>query len=141
MTQEQPSGTAMKPVTAAKKLGIYLPATPAEFQEGAVTHAELRELQDNPPAWLQELRLTGPHPRPEVARKLGISVNALKNADMDKALTTEEIRALLDDQPEWLRKARATQAEQRGHSVAADDDASGDGASGDGASTVTEEND
>lgn len=121
MTNEQPSGTAMKPVTAAKKLGIYLPATPQEFQDGAVTHAELRELQDNPPAWLQELRLTGPHPRPEVARKLGISVTALKNADMDKPLTTEEIRQLLDDQPEWLQKARATQAEQRGHSVDASD--------------------
>lgn len=115
MTQEQPSGTAMKPVTAAKKLGIYLPATPQEFQDGAVTHAELRELQDNPPAWLQELRLSGPHPRPEVARKLGISVNALKQADMDKPLTTDEIRALLAEQPEWLEKARAAHAEQRGH--------------------------
>lgn len=114
MTTEQPSGTAMRPVTAAKKLGIYLPAAPESFQQGAVTHAELRELQDNPPAWLQELRLTGPHPRPEVARKLGISVTALKNAGMDKALTTAEIRQLLDDKPEWLQKARATLAEQRG---------------------------
>ena len=46
MTDQTPSGIAMKPVTAAKKLGIYLPATPQEFQDGAVTHAELRELQD-----------------------------------------------------------------------------------------------
>lgn len=112
----------MRPVTAAKKLGIYLPAAPEEFQQGAVTHAELRELQDNPPEWLQELRLTGPHPRPEVARKLGISVTALKNAGMDKALTTAEIRQLLDDQPEWLQKARATLAEQRGHSSETDAD-------------------
>mgnify|MGYP006902695144 FL=1 len=113
----------MKPVTAAKKLGIYLPATPQEFQDGAVTHAELRELQDNPPAWLQELRLNGPHPRPEVARKLGISVTALKNAGVEQAMTTEQIRKLLDDQPDWLKKARATLAEQRGHVVDGNDSA------------------
>ena len=58
MTDQTPSGTAMKPVTAAKKLGIYLPATPQEFQDGAVTHAELRELQDNPPQWLQAVSYT-----------------------------------------------------------------------------------
>ena len=126
MTDQTPSGTAMKPVTAAKKLGIYLPATPQEFQDGAVTHAELRELQDNPPQWLQELRLSGPHPRPEVARKLGISVTALKNAGVDQAMTTDEIRALLDDQPEWLQKARATLADQRGHDVAGGDGANAD---------------
>ena len=62
MSEQTPSGTAMKPMTAAKKLGIYLPATPQEFQDGAITHAELRELQENPPAWLQELRLNGPTP-------------------------------------------------------------------------------
>lgn len=114
MTQNQPSGTAMKPATAAKKLGIYLPATPQSFQEGAVTHAELRALQDNPPRWLRELRLNGPHPRPEVARKLGISITALKANEMDKPLTTEDIKALLADQPAWLRKARTTLAEGRG---------------------------
>ncbi|SDS24745.1 DUF5997 family protein [Corynebacterium timonense] len=114
MTHNQPSGTAMKPATAAKKLGIYLPATPDHFRNGAVTHAQLRELQDNPPEWLQELRLNGPHPRPEVARKLGISITALKANDLDKPLTTEEIKALLADQPEWLRTARATLAQERG---------------------------
>ena len=117
MTDQTPSGTAMKPVTAAKKLGIYLPATPQEFQDGAVTHAELRELQDNPPQWLQELRLNGPHPRPEVARKLGISVTALKDSGASQAMTTDEIRTLLEHQPEWLQKARATLAEQRGHNA------------------------
>ena len=55
----QPSGTAMRPQTAAKKLGIYLPAAPQEFQDGAITHAELRDLHTNPPEWLVELRLTG----------------------------------------------------------------------------------
>lgn len=104
----------MKPATAAKKLGIYLPATPQEFQDGAVTHAQLRELQDNPPQWLTDLRANGPHPRPEVARKLGISITALKNNDMDNPLTTEEIKGLLSDQPEWLREARRVHAEERG---------------------------
>lgn len=109
----EPSGTAMKPATAAKKLGIYLPATPEEFQAGAVTHQQLRELQDNPPEWLQKLRLEGPHPRPEVARKLGISITALKRNEMDQPLTTAEIKELLANQPQWLREARTTHAEER----------------------------
>ncbi|QPK83905.1 hypothetical protein G7Y29_03685 [Corynebacterium qintianiae] len=106
----EPSGTAMKPATAAAKLGIYLPATPAEFRNGAVTHAQLRELQTNPPEWLSELRLNGPHPRPEVARKLGISITALKKNGMDEPLTTEQISELLQNQPEWLRLARTVKA-------------------------------
>lgn len=114
MSDQQPSGTAMKPATAAKKLGIYLPAAPESFQTGSVTHAELRELQDSPPEWLAELRRTGPHPRPEVARKLGITITALKNNGMDRPLTTAEIKQLLDEQPEWLQKARASFAEERG---------------------------
>ena len=67
--QKQPSGTAMRAQTAAKKLGIYLPAAPDEFQNSAISHEELRELQHNPPEWLQTLRREGPHPRPEVAHK------------------------------------------------------------------------
>ncbi|SDL62382.1 hypothetical protein SAMN04488535_0197 [Corynebacterium mycetoides] len=109
-TRLAPSGTAMKPSTAADKLGIYLPAAPEEFRDSAVTHAQLRELQNNPPEWLRQLRLTGPHPRPEVARKLGISITALKKNGMDKPLTTEEIAQLLQDQPEWLRAAREARA-------------------------------
>ena len=103
----------MKPMTAAKKLGIYLPATPQEFQDGAVTHAELRELQNNPPEWLVELRLSGPHPRPVVAQKLGITIAALKRNDLDKPLTTSEIKELLENQPEWLSAARTSLAENR----------------------------
>lgn len=61
MTSHQSTQT-MKPATAAKKLGVYLEATPAEFQEGVVSRTELNELQANPPAWLQELRENGPHP-------------------------------------------------------------------------------
>ncbi|AGF72001.1 DUF5997 family protein [Corynebacterium halotolerans] len=103
----------MKPQTAAKKLGIYLPATPEDFQANAVTHAELKELQNNPPEWLQELRRTGPHPRPVVAQKLGITIAALKRNDMDKPLTTAEIKELLENQPEWLSTARTALAEGR----------------------------
>ena len=62
MKQRQTSQT-MKPATAAKKLGVYLPATPTEFQEGVVSRAELAALQTDPPEWLQELRRGGPHPR------------------------------------------------------------------------------
>lgn len=103
----------MRPQTAAKKLGIYLPATPEEFQAGAVTHTQLRDLQDNPPQWLQELRLNGPHPRPVVAQKLGISVTAMKKHDLDRPLTTAEIQALLADAPAWLTEARAALAASR----------------------------
>lgn len=111
----------MKPQTAAKKLGIYLPATPEEFQAGAVTHAELKELSENPPEWLAELRRTGPHPRPVVAQKLGITIAALKRNDMDQPLTTAEIKALLEDQPEWLRAARTALAEGREVQAEAED--------------------
>ncbi|WP_231913483.1 DUF5997 family protein [Corynebacterium renale] len=119
----EPSGTAMKPQTAAKKLGIFLPATPQEFQDNAITHAQLRELHNNPPEWLQQLRLNGPHPRPVVAQKLGITIAALKRNGMDKALTTAEIKELLEDQPEWLRKARTAMAEGRAEHTSEESDA------------------
>lgn len=110
----------MKPMTAAKKLGIFLPATPQEFQNNAVTHAELRELQNNPPQWLQDLRRNGPHPRPVVAQKLGVTIAALKRNDYDKPLTTAEITALLAEKPEWLEAARAALAEGRAERLGAD---------------------
>ncbi|SMF46733.1 DUF5997 family protein [Streptomyces sp. Amel2xC10] len=103
----------MKPATAAKKLGVYLPATPAEFQEGVISRAELNELQANPPEWLRALRETGPHPRPVVAAKLGVSITGLARGGVTEALTTEQIDALKDAAPEWLTKERATQAEVR----------------------------
>ncbi|MEV5341255.1 DUF5997 family protein [Streptomyces sp. NPDC052676] len=103
----------MKPATAAKKLGVYLPATPAEFQEGVVSRAELNELQANPPEWLRELRRNGPHPRPVVAAKLGVSIAGLSRGGVTEALTTEQIEALKQESPEWLEKERATQAEVR----------------------------
>ncbi|MEU6065342.1 MULTISPECIES: DUF5997 family protein [Streptomyces] len=113
----QQTGQTMKPATAAKKLGVYLPATPAEFQEGVVSRAELTELQADPPEWLRELRTNGPHPRPVVAAKLGISISGLARAGVTEALTTEQIEALKQERPEWLEKERATQAEVRKESV------------------------
>jgi hypothetical protein len=112
MTSHQTAQT-MKPATAAKKLGVYLEATPAEFQEGVVSRTELNALQADPPQWLLELRRNGPHPRPVVAAKLGISISGLARGGITDALTTEQIDALKRDLPEWLQKERATQAEVR----------------------------
>ncbi|MER5708423.1 DUF5997 family protein [Streptomyces sp. NPDC042898] len=116
MTSHQNAQT-MKPATAAKKLGVYLEATPAEFQEGVVSRAELTELQANPPAWLQELRKNGPHPRPVVANKLGVSIAGLARGGITEPLTTEQIEAIKEELPAWLRKERATQSEVRAETV------------------------
>ncbi|MEU4350281.1 DUF5997 family protein [Streptomyces sp. NPDC023838] len=116
MTSHQTAQT-MKPATAAKKLGVYLEATPAEFQEGVVSRTELNALQADPPQWLQELRRNGPHPRPVVAAKLGVSIAGLARGGVTDALTTEQIDALKQDNPEWLQKERATQAEVRKETV------------------------
>lgn len=96
----------MKAFTAAKKLGIYLPATPQEFQDNPVTREQLVQLQSNPPEWLVDLRQNGPHPRPEVARKLGITISGLARAGIDDALTSDEIQALLVEMPPWLSSER-----------------------------------
>ena len=103
----------MKPVTAAKKLGVYLPATPEEFQSGEITRSAFLELQANPPEWLAELRRTGPHPRPVVAQKLGVSTSGLARAGIDEALTSADIKALLEQKPAWLVEERARQAAVR----------------------------
>lgn len=107
----------MKPATAAKKLGVYLEATPADFQEGVISRAELNALQTDPPQWLRDLRRDGPHPRPVVAAKLGVSISGLARGGVTDALTTEQIEALKTEDPGWLRRERATQAEVRKESV------------------------
>ncbi|MEV5540631.1 DUF5997 family protein [Saccharopolyspora shandongensis] len=112
MTSQKTPQT-MKPATAAKKLNVYLEATPAEFQEGVVSRDELNTLQTSPPAWLRELRRNGPHPRQVVAAKLGVSIGGLARGGVTEALTTEQIEALKADDPEWLQQERATQAEVR----------------------------
>lgn len=76
----------MKPSTAAGKLGIYLPAAPAEFQQTPITRAELDALRADPPQWLIELRANGPYPRDVVAQKLGVSRSGLSRAGITEAL-------------------------------------------------------
>ncbi|KAB7752973.1 DUF5997 family protein [Mycolicibacterium mucogenicum] len=98
----RPNAQSMKPATAAKKLDVYLPATPAEFQENTITRAELAALQADPPQWLKDLRKNGPHPKNLVAAKLGISIAGLTRGGVEKALTTEQIDALLEEKPDWL---------------------------------------
>ncbi|MBT2489750.1 hypothetical protein J7E96_14740 [Streptomyces sp. ISL-96] len=116
MTSQQNTQT-MKPATAAKKLGVYLEATPAEFQEGVVSRSELNALQANPPQWLLDLRAKGPHPRPVVAAKLGVSIAGLARGGVTEPLTTEQIEALKSEGPEWLQQERANLAEVRKEAV------------------------
>jgi hypothetical protein len=110
MTSQKTTQT-MKPATAAKKLGVYLEATPTEFQEGVVSRDELNSLQTDPPEWLRELRRTGPHPRPVVAARLGVSISGLARGGVTEALTTEQIEALREENPDWLEREREIQAE------------------------------
>jgi len=125
---EQAERTVHEPATAAKKLDVYLPATPAAFQDNAITRAEIAELQSNPPQWLQDLRKNGPHPKNLVAAKLGVSIAGLARGGVVDALTTEQIDALLEEKPPWLiaeresyqavlseqRRLKALRAEQSG---------------------------
>jgi hypothetical protein len=97
-----PNAQSMKPATAAKKLDVYLPATPPEFQENAITRDELAALQADPPQWLKELRKNGPHPKNLVAAKLGVSISGLARGGITEALTSEQIDALLEEKPDWL---------------------------------------
>lgn len=96
----------MKPATAAKKLDVYLPATPAEFQQNAITRDELAALQADPPQWLTDLRKNGPHPKNLVAARLGVSISGLARGGITEALTSEQIAALLEEKPDWLLAER-----------------------------------
>ena len=98
----RPNAQSMKPATAAKKLDVYLPATPEEFQENAITRGELAALLEDPPQWLKDLRKNGPHPKNLVAAKLGVSIAGLARGGVTEALTTEQITALLEEKPDWL---------------------------------------
>jgi hypothetical protein len=101
----------MKPATAAKKLDVYLPATPEDFQQNAITREELAALQADPPQWLQDLRKNGPHPKNLVAAKLGVSIAGLARGGVTGALTTEQIDALLAEKPDWLVAERESYQE------------------------------
>ena len=113
----RPNTQSMKPATAAKKLDVFLPATPAEFQENAITRAELAALQADPPQWLQDLRKNGPHPKNLVAAKLGVTISGLTRGGITEALTSAQINELLEQKPDWLVAERENHqnvlAEQR----------------------------
>ncbi|MCX7523122.1 DUF5997 family protein [Microbacterium sp. STN6] len=111
------SDQTMKAETAAKKLGILLAAAPEEFRTRPISRSELTELNANPPAWLEELRQDGPHPRQVVAGKLGVSTSGLARAGITEPLTTAQITELLQSPPPWLVRERATQAEVRAEKV------------------------
>lgn len=98
----------MKPITAAAKLGIYLPAAPEEFQSTPITREELDDLRNDPPEWLVELRRNGPFPRDVVAQKLGVSKSGLARGGLTEALTHDEIGELLTNPPGWLVDERET---------------------------------
>lgn len=102
----RPKTQALKPATAAKKLGVYLPATPESFQTEPLTREQFDELAATPPEWLTELRRSGPHPRPEVARKLGVTISGLVRGGIEDPLTSDEIQTLLEEMPEWLSSER-----------------------------------
>lgn len=108
-----PKPQTMKPQTAAKKLGVLLSETPAEFRDGMVSRTELNALQADPPEWLTELRRNGPHPRQEVARRLGVSNSGLARGGVDGPLTTAQIKAILDEMPPWLVAERASMEQVR----------------------------
>lgn len=113
------SSQQMKPATAAKKLEIYLPATPEEFQSSSVSRDELSRLQNDPPAWLQQLRAEGPHPRSVVANRLGVSASGLARAGVPDAMTTAEIDAIKEQEPEWLTAERESLSRVRQDTAAA----------------------
>ena len=120
------SSQSMKPATAAKKLGIYLPAAPQEFQDSPVSREQFGELQSNPPQWLEELRRNGPHPRPEVARKLNVSISGLARGGVTEPLTTAQITELLQNPPQWLVAERASFAAVRAEELRLRDEAKKD---------------
>ena len=98
----------MKPITAAAKLGIYLPAAPEEFQRSPITRDELDALRADPPDWLLELRRNGPFPRDVAAQKLGISHSGLIRGGIEEALDSDQIGVLIADPPSWLVRERET---------------------------------
>jgi Family of unknown function (DUF5997) len=108
-----PKAQLLKPETAAKKLSIYLPATPDEFRSTPISRDALKALSENPPEWLVTLRHNGPHPRAEVARRLGVSNSGLARAGAPDVMMTAEIKQLLVEMPAWLVSERAKLAATR----------------------------
>ena len=107
----RPNAQSMKPATAAKKLDVYLPATPVEFQQNPITRSELAALQADPPEWLKDLRKNGPHPKNLVSARLGVSIAGLARGGVTEALTTVQINQLLEEKPQWLIAERESHQE------------------------------
>ncbi|MDI6629299.1 MAG: DUF5997 family protein [Rhodococcus sp. (in: high G+C Gram-positive bacteria)] len=103
----------MKPLTAANKLGIYLPAAPEEFQNSMVSRSELDALRSDPPQWLTDLQTNGPFPRDVIAKKLGVSIAGLARGGVTEALTSDAIEELVASPPQWLVRERRTQIQVR----------------------------
>lgn len=102
----------MKPVKAAKKLGIHLAAAPDEFRDApAITRSDLAGLIAAPPPWLVDLRANGPHPREVVASRLGVSIAGLARGGVTEPLLTSQIVGLGQNPPPWLVRERATHAD------------------------------
>ena len=108
-----PKAQLLKPENAAKKLAIYFPATPPEFQSTPISRDELKALNEDPPEWLVTLRRDGPHPRSEVSRRLGVSNSGLARSGAPDVMTTAQIKQLLVEMPEWLVTERAKMAATR----------------------------
>ncbi|MBY6539559.1 hypothetical protein HQ325_12830 [Rhodococcus sp. BP-349] len=107
----------MKPLTAAAKLGIFLPAAPEEFRSQPITRGDLEALRQNPPQWLSDLWTAGPFPRDVVARKLGVTNTALARNDVSDSMTQAEIDALSAEEPDWLKAERENYAEVQREAV------------------------
>ncbi|MDI9930104.1 DUF5997 family protein [Rhodococcus sp. IEGM 1354] len=103
----------LKPLTAANKLGIYLPAAPEEFQNSMISRSELDALRSDPPQWLTDLQTDGPFPRDVIAKKLGVSIAGLARGGVTEALTSVEIEELIASPPQWLVRERRTQIQVR----------------------------
>jgi hypothetical protein len=103
----------MKPLTAANKLGIYLPAAPEEFQNSMISRSDLDALRSDPPQWLTDLQTDGPFPRDVIAKKLGVSIAGLARGGVTEALTSVEIEELIASPPQWLVRERRTQIQVR----------------------------
>lgn len=101
-----PKAQYLSAQTAAKKLGIFLPAAPQEFQDAQHSRDEIAALQAEAPAWLVTLRKDGPHPRSEVSRRLGITNSGLARNGVSDSMTTAEIAEILAAPPEWLLAER-----------------------------------
>lgn len=101
----------MKPLTAANKLGIYLPAAPEDFRSTPISRGDLDALRNDPPAWLTELWTNGPFPRDLVAKKLGVTNAALSRHDVSDSMTQAQIDELAASEPEWLVRERENFAE------------------------------